>query len=528
MTERQVADPRAEREQRRPDDQEAGPAGRDPEHHDEDAEIQQRRAEVLLQEQARRARRPTRAAVGPGPSRAAARTGRSRRPAARASPRGRTRGRSRSGPCRTPLAGTVSGAEPHPQPGAVDRRCRARERSAGAAGPARPGRSCTCRRRAAGRRGPRTSVSDEGARAPTTSHVTCSTARGAPVQSRKIIAKPRPGSRTPSGNRTGSAPRAHRRIDEPARRWSRATMTDPYTARFAGTLPRLAQPRDPYAPSAIDEGRRAAATVRSGGAGARRSRRRDRRRSSSRPSPSLDVPVRIWLDDARSRHRGARRVDALGQSPRSRQVAAASAAGIVGRHDDVARGRRPAIVSRDALEHRDASVRTRPRTTAGPGRHGRRVHRDAGISHDTRCPPIRRSPTRPARATRSRSRLRGRHVRAPLVGVAGVCASDVEHDDRDVVDAAGAVRRAHQPVRRVLRIGRGLQDRHDLILGDHAGEPVAAEQQAVAVDERRRRTRRRRRRVRCRGRASGRCGAGGPRPRPARSRRRGPCGSTSV
>src|SRR2546423_1326829 len=60
----------------------------------------------------------------------------------------------------------------------------------------------------------------------------------------------------------------------------------------------------------------------------------------------------------------------------------------------------------------------------------------------------------------------------------------VEDDDRDVVDAAGAVRGAHEPVRGLLRIGDVLEDRLDLVLCHHPREAVRAEQHPVAVDQR--------------------------------------------
>ena len=60
----------------------------------------------------------------------------------------------------------------------------------------------------------------------------------------------------------------------------------------------------------------------------------------------------------------------------------------------------------------------------------------------------------------------------------------VQHDHRDVVDAAGAVRGPDQPVGRLLRVGLGLQDRLDLVLGHHAEQAVAAQEQPVAVHQR--------------------------------------------
>ena len=59
-----------------------------------------------------------------------------------------------------------------------------------------------------------------------------------------------------------------------------------------------------------------------------------------------------------------------------------------------------------------------------------------------------------------------------------------QHDDRDVVDPAGPVRRFHEPVRGLLWLLAVLQDRLDLILGHHPRESVAAEQQLVAVEQR--------------------------------------------
>ena len=49
----------------------------------------------------------------------------------------------------------------------------------------------------------------------------------------------------------------------------------------------------------------------------------------------------------------------------------------------------------------------------------------------------------------------------------------------------------HEPVSGLLGVGVGLQDRLDLLLGHHAGEAVAAENQAVAVEQADRRLRRR-------------------------------------
>ena len=60
---------------------------------------------------------------------------------------------------------------------------------------------------------------------------------------------------------------------------------------------------------------------------------------------------------------------------------------------------------------------------------------------------------------------------------------DVEHDDGDVVDAAGAVGGADQPVRGRLRRAARLEDRLDLILGDHRGQSVAAEQHPSPVQQ---------------------------------------------
>ena len=65
-----------------------------------------------------------------------------------------------------------------------------------------------------------------------------------------------------------------------------------------------------------------------------------------------------------------------------------------------------------------------------------------------------------------------------------VIRQDVEHDHGDVVDSAGMVRRGHEPVRGLLRGSfRGSEDRLDLLLGDHPGEPVGAQEEPVTVEE---------------------------------------------
>ncbi len=66
----------------------------------------------------------------------------------------------------------------------------------------------------------------------------------------------------------------------------------------------------------------------------------------------------------------------------------------------------------------------------------------------------------------------------------GVLGDRIQHDHRDVVDAAGAVRGLDQTVGAALRVGLGLQDRRDLFLGHHVGEPVAAQQDTVAIEQR--------------------------------------------
>ena len=65
-----------------------------------------------------------------------------------------------------------------------------------------------------------------------------------------------------------------------------------------------------------------------------------------------------------------------------------------------------------------------------------------------------------------------------------VLADRRQHDDGDVVDPARSVRGLHEPVGGLLRLLAVLEDRLDLVLGHHAGETVAAEQQAVAVEQR--------------------------------------------
>ena len=63
---------------------------------------------------------------------------------------------------------------------------------------------------------------------------------------------------------------------------------------------------------------------------------------------------------------------------------------------------------------------------------------------------------------------------------------DVDHDHRDVVLPACFVRQRHEPVRRVLWVGRGAQDQRDPVLGKHQGESVRAEDEPVAVVQRQR------------------------------------------
>ena len=79
-------------------------------------------------------------------------------------------------------------------------------------------------------------------------------------------------------------------------------------------------------------------------------------------------------------------------------------------------------------------------------------------------------------------RVGTRDAAGPLVAL-GLGLVDVDDDHRDVVDAAGSVGGPDQPVGRFLRVGRGLEDRLDLVFGDHARQAVAAEQEAVAVDQ---------------------------------------------
>src|SRR5919201_6730012 len=51
----------------------------------------------------------------------------------------------------------------------------------------------------------------------------------------------------------------------------------------------------------------------------------------------------------------------------------------------------------------------------------------------------------------------------------------------DVASPAGAVPLADEPIDGFLRVSHVLKNRRDLVLAEHAGEPVSAEQNAVAL-----------------------------------------------
>jgi hypothetical protein len=70
---------------------------------------------------------------------------------------------------------------------------------------------------------------------------------------------------------------------------------------------------------------------------------------------------------------------------------------------------------------------------------------------------------------------RGGALRVVLPG------TEVEDHRRDVVDPAGAVRRADEPLDRLLRVGRLPEHGRDLAVADHPGQPVGREQDPVAV-----------------------------------------------
>ena len=66
--------------------------------------------------------------------------------------------------------------------------------------------------------------------------------------------------------------------------------------------------------------------------------------------------------------------------------------------------------------------------------------------------------------------------------LAGVGLDDIDHDNGDVVAAAGLAGSAHEFVGSILWRRRGLQDLVDLVVVDFTEESVAAEDVAVAHD----------------------------------------------
>src|SRR5205823_14042122 len=92
---------------------------------------------------------------------------------------------------------------------------------------------------------------------------------------------------------------------------------------------------------------------------------------------------------------------------------------------------------------------------------------------------------RPSALGRAGGNRHGAVLARVLVGVADVgrlaVACEAEQDDRDVVLPAVLVGRVDQPVCSVLERGAVLDDGLDVLLGDHRGEPVGAEEGDVAV-----------------------------------------------
>ena len=174
------SDVRADREQHGADAEVRGPLGGDPQHHDEQGEEQQRRAEVLLGDHDHDRRRPTPAAPGRGAWGRAA-IGRNRGHVAMpSSSRFSTRYDAKK------MASTILANSPgwkligpklHPDAGAVDRHARRPAPAAAAAG-AMPSSSERVAVALAGRApGARTSSVTMNAPMPTAVHVACRPAR---------------------------------------------------------------------------------------------------------------------------------------------------------------------------------------------------------------------------------------------------------------------------------------------------------------------------------------------------------------
>ena len=56
-----------------------------------------------------------------------------------------------------------------------------------------------------------------------------------------------------------------------------------------------------------------------------------------------------------------------------------------------------------------------------------------------------------------------------------------EQDDRDVVLTAGLVRRLDEPLARLLEVARTRDEVPDLLVVDHRGQPVGADEEKVVA-----------------------------------------------